>query len=257
MATDRELRRLSLEAGVDVQALRQFEKDLKGAAVAPHPARRVTQTGLPLDALPIVIDPRVREGPLGWLWWEAALTALGPGLALVEAVLVATQPMPNMCCKLFSSLLAPPPPPRPRSHSHPTCLRPSFAPPYCVPLMSHPRSGNGQASFLARWDLVTSLCLLFTATVTPVEVAFLDTSFNTLYFINRVVDVIFLVVRVSAACAQVCQHTVQGQGCGRAMVCLGWGGGGGGVGTAKCRLAHWQGAAHHHGAGLGCRRTLY
>jgi hypothetical protein len=52
-----------------------------------------------------------------------------------------------------------------------------------------------QAPFLARWDLVTSVCLLFTATVTPLEVAFLNTSFNALYFINRVVDVVFIVVR--------------------------------------------------------------
>jgi hypothetical protein len=61
------------------------------------------------------------------------------------------------------------------------------------PILPTPRCM--QAPFLARWDLVTSVCLLFTATVTPLEVAFLNTSFNALYFINRVVDVVFIVVR--------------------------------------------------------------
>ena len=41
------------------------------------------------------------------------------------------------------------------------------------------------------------LCLIFTALVTPVEVAFLKTQIDTLFFINRVIDLIFVVVRAS------------------------------------------------------------
>ncbi len=47
---------------------------------------------------------------------------------------------------------------------------------------------------LQRWDLLTLLCLLFTALVTPVEVAFLTTNLNALFIINRVVDAVFVVV---------------------------------------------------------------
>ncbi len=41
------------------------------------------------------------------------------------------------------------------------------------------------------------VAVLFTATVTPFEVAFLETSLNGLFVVNRIVDVIFLIVRVS------------------------------------------------------------
>ena len=47
---------------------------------------------------------------------------------------------------------------------------------------------------MQRWDLLTLLCLLFTALVTPVEVAFLTTKLNALFIINRVVDAVFVVV---------------------------------------------------------------
>jgi hypothetical protein len=46
-------------------------------------------------------------------------------------------------------------------------------------------------------DAVVLLALVFTATVTPFEVAFLSTSLNALFFLNRVVDLVFLVVRGS------------------------------------------------------------
>ncbi len=39
------------------------------------------------------------------------------------------------------------------------------------------------------------LLLLFTATVTPFEVAFLETSLNGLFVVNRVVDVSFIIVK--------------------------------------------------------------
>ena len=54
-----------------------------------------------------------------------------------------------------------------------------------------------QSPFLHKWDVLTMLCLIFTALVTPVEVAFLKTQIDTLFFINRVIDLIFVVVRAS------------------------------------------------------------
>ena len=38
------------------------------------------------------------------------------------------------------------------------------------------------------------ISLLFTAVVTPVEVAFVSTSLNPLFVINRIVDVVFTIV---------------------------------------------------------------
>jgi len=49
---------------------------------------------------------------------------------------------------------------------------------------------------VARWDIVTSLALFFTALVTPYEVALLPTAtewYDTLFLINRFVDLIFVV----------------------------------------------------------------
>ncbi len=51
-----------------------------------------------------------------------------------------------------------------------------------------------QNNFHKRWDVVIVLSLLFTALVTPFEVAFLRTQLNVLFFINRFVDIIFLLV---------------------------------------------------------------
>jgi len=45
---------------------------------------------------------------------------------------------------------------------------------------------------MQRWDLVILTCLLFTATVTPYEVAFTETSINAMFLINRLVDLLFL-----------------------------------------------------------------
>ena len=41
---------------------------------------------------------------------------------------------------------------------------------------------------------MTMVCLVFTAVVTPVEVAFLSTKVNGLFVVNRIVDAVFVVV---------------------------------------------------------------
>jgi len=43
-----------------------------------------------------------------------------------------------------------------------------------------------------------AMLLLFTASVTPFEVAFLETNLDPLFAINRVVDLLFLLVRARA-----------------------------------------------------------
>ena len=45
---------------------------------------------------------------------------------------------------------------------------------------------------LGYWDALTTLCLLFTASVTPFEVALLPVAFDALFLLNRVVDAILL-----------------------------------------------------------------
>ena len=45
---------------------------------------------------------------------------------------------------------------------------------------------------MRKWDFVMIFLLVFTALVTPVEVAFMTTKINALFFINRVVDLNFL-----------------------------------------------------------------
>lgn len=49
-----------------------------------------------------------------------------------------------------------------------------------------------QSKHVRKWDVATSLALLLTAVVTPVEVAFLETRLNLLFVVNRLVDLIFL-----------------------------------------------------------------
>jgi potassium voltage-gated channel Eag-related subfamily H protein 7 len=46
--------------------------------------------------------------------------------------------------------------------------------------------------FIARWDLILLVALLFTATVTPYEVAFVEPEINAMFFVNRAVDFLFL-----------------------------------------------------------------
>ena len=45
---------------------------------------------------------------------------------------------------------------------------------------------------MRKWDVVMLTLLLFTALVTPYEVAFMTTSLNFLFILNRLVDVLFL-----------------------------------------------------------------
>ncbi len=45
---------------------------------------------------------------------------------------------------------------------------------------------------------MTMVCLVFTAVVTPVEVAFLSTKVNGLFVVNRIVDAVFVVVSAVA-----------------------------------------------------------
>jgi voltage-gated potassium channel Kch len=52
---------------------------------------------------------------------------------------------------------------------------------------------NPRAWYMRNWDVVTMLLLFYTAVVTPVEVAFMSTKLNILFFINRGVDTCFLV----------------------------------------------------------------
>lgn len=47
--------------------------------------------------------------------------------------------------------------------------------------------------FMKRWDILMALLLLFTAVVTPFETAFLETSVNALFILNRLVDFLFFV----------------------------------------------------------------
>lgn len=67
-----------------------------------------------------------------------------------------------------------------------------------------------QAKLIQRWDVATISALLFTALVTPVEVSFIEaSSLDVLFFINRVVDLIFIVVCVCvdvSVCAYDCEY---------------------------------------------------
>lgn len=46
--------------------------------------------------------------------------------------------------------------------------------------------------FMRRWDLMSIFLLVFVMFVTPFEVAYLTTSLNTLFFLNRIVDIFFI-----------------------------------------------------------------
>ena len=52
---------------------------------------------------------------------------------------------------------------------------------------------NPYSDFIAAWDKVIMLVLMWTAVVTPFEVTFLEPSFNYMFILNRVIDSIFLV----------------------------------------------------------------
>jgi hypothetical protein len=48
------------------------------------------------------------------------------------------------------------------------------------------------SSEMKRWDLMSIVLLGFVMLVTPYEVAFLETSLNVLFFINRMIDLFFI-----------------------------------------------------------------
>lgn len=48
------------------------------------------------------------------------------------------------------------------------------------------------SKFMQNWDFVTLFALIFTAIVTPYEVALLETEINGLFFVNRMIDTIFI-----------------------------------------------------------------
>ena len=49
-----------------------------------------------------------------------------------------------------------------------------------------------RSRYMRRWDMVTLMLLLYTAVVTPVEVSFMETKIDTLFWINRSVDALFV-----------------------------------------------------------------
>ena len=53
---------------------------------------------------------------------------------------------------------------------------------------------NPKCAYMRKWDVVMLVLLLFTALITPYEVAFMQTGFNFLFFLNRFVDILFLKV---------------------------------------------------------------
>eukprot|EP00854_Cymbomonas_tetramitiformis_P008719 gene8719-10340_t len=52
---------------------------------------------------------------------------------------------------------------------------------------------NPKSNFMTYWDLHSMLLLIYTSIVTPFEVGFLTTSINTMFFLNRYVDLFFIV----------------------------------------------------------------
>lgn len=52
---------------------------------------------------------------------------------------------------------------------------------------------NPRDEFLKRWDIYVMILLLFTAVVTPFEVAFLETDVNFLFVLNRIIDLSFVI----------------------------------------------------------------
>ena len=66
---------------------------------------------------------------------------------------------------------------------------------WCAPSFPESTLLTAQTAFVSRWSFYIVLLLVYTAIVTPVEVAFLTTSLDALFVFNRVVDLSFLVVR--------------------------------------------------------------
>ena len=52
----------------------------------------------------------------------------------------------------------------------------------------HPRTDH----WINNWNLLLAVALSFTSLITPFEIAFLEVSLNVLFFINRIVDCVFI-----------------------------------------------------------------
>jgi len=50
---------------------------------------------------------------------------------------------------------------------------------------------NPHSEYMKYWDLIITVCLVYTALVTPYEIAFLKPSYSALYFIGRFLDLVF------------------------------------------------------------------
>jgi hypothetical protein len=57
-----------------------------------------------------------------------------------------------------------------------------------------PTTVDPHGSFMRQWDLLMLLLLTFTASVTPFEVSFLKPGIDVLFFVNRIVDLGFILV---------------------------------------------------------------
>eukprot|EP00937_MAST-01D_sp_MAST-1D-sp2_P005892 g5892.t1 len=72
-------------------------------------------------------------------------------------------------------------------------LEPGCYEKWAAPKVMMPSSARGK-----RWDLVMVVCLIFCALVTPYEVAFLKTSLNPLFVVNRIIDLLFVLDMVKS-----------------------------------------------------------
>merc|ERR1719230_1588225 len=60
-------------------------------------------------------------------------------------------------------------------------------------LRENPLVVDPNCKYMQKWDMVTFSALIFTAIVTPAEVAFTETTWKSgLFMVNRVVDIIFI-----------------------------------------------------------------
>ena len=75
--------------------------------------------------------------------------------------------------------------------------RPRFAKKKMLRPPTAPACGSGlvidlDSPLISQWDIVTVYALFFTALVTPYEIGFVDLSIDPLFWINRLVDTVFL-----------------------------------------------------------------
>ena len=50
-----------------------------------------------------------------------------------------------------------------------------------------------ESRFMTGWDLFTGVALIFTALITPYELAFLEPELNALFVVNRLIDLTFVI----------------------------------------------------------------